>query len=303
MPGDVVLSGGTGLVGGRVAQLLAGSGTGVRALTRRPERARFEPPIRAVGWDGERVPEEALAGARAIVHLSGEPVFAGPLTRERRRRIRASRIDSTRAIVEAVAALPGNERPDTLICASAVGYYGNRGDETLDEQSPPGDGFLARVCIEWEAAALEAERHGLRAVCLRIGVVLAREGGALQLMCLPFKLGLGGRLGSGRQWFPWIHLEDVAAMACAAVDLPHWTGPVNAVAPEAVTNAELTATLGRVLRRPTLLPLPGAALKLALGELAIELLGSRRVVPSRALTHGFAFAQPTLEGALAACLS
>ncbi len=134
-------------------------------------------------------------------------------------------------------------------------------------------------------------------------MVLAREGGALALMRLPFKLGLGGRLGSGRQWFPWIHLEDVAAMACAAVDGPGWTGPVNAVAPEAVTNAQLTAALGRVLRRPTLLPVPGAALRLALGDLASELLGSRRVVPSRAQTLGFAFAQPQLEGALAACLS
>jgi hypothetical protein len=225
-------------------------------------------------------------------------VFGGWPTPARKRRIRASRVESTEALVASLAALPEGDRPECLVCASAVGYYGSRGDAELDETAAPGDGFLAEVCVAWEHAALAAADLGIRTVCLRIGIVLAREGGALPRIALPFRWGFGGRLGDGRQWFPWIHVDDLVALVRAALDDPRWSGPVNAVAPGIATNAELTRALGAVLRRPTLLPVPATALRIALGELSGELLGSRRVVPRAAHQRGFRFAYPDLEPAL-----
>lgn len=301
-PGDVLVSGATGLVGSRLCARLRERGDGVRALSRRPERAAHEDHsgVQWLGWDGTNVERVQLAGAAAVVHLAGEPIFAGRLTAERRRRIRESRIDSTRSLVRTLDALEASERPATLVCASAVGVYGSRGDEELDEDSPPGDGFLADVCRDWEAAARGAEACGVRVVSLRIGIVLSRHGGALPMMALPFRFGLGGRLGDGRQWFPWVHLEDVVGLIERALDEPSWHGAVNASAPQPVRNAELTRTLARVLSRPALLPVPAFAVKLALGELAGELLGSRRVLPRRALEAGYAFAHSALEPALRA---
>jgi uncharacterized protein (TIGR01777 family) len=299
-PRTVLVSGATGLVGARLGDALLRGGDAVRALTRDPAALarRSAPGLAPVAWDGLAVPAEALADSTAVVHLAGEPVFAGRLTRERRRRIRSSRIDSTHSIARAIGALPQARRPRTFVCASAVGYYGDRGDERLDETAPPGHGFLAEVCRDWEAAADGAGAHGVRVACVRIGIVLAREGGALPRMALPFRFGAGGRLGDGRQWFPWVHIDDLVALIQAILDDEGFAGAVNGSSPEPVRNAELTRTLGRVLRRPTLLPAPAFALRLALGELADELLGSRRAVPAAAAARGFHFTYADLEEAL-----
>jgi len=299
-PRPILLSGATGLVGGRLVRALAKAGLPVRALTRDPAAARAQLPAGAepVGWDGIRAPAEAVAGAAAVVHLAGEPVFAGRLTPRRRARIRESRVFSTRSLAAALGELPPGQRPELFLCASAVGYYGSRGEELLDESAAPGQGFLAEVCQEWEGAARAAA--GVRRVLLRIGIVLAREGGALPRLALPFRLGLGGRLGSGRQWLPWIHVDDLVRLILHGLRDASLEGAVNATAPEPVRNAALASALGRVLHRPALLPVPALALRAALGELAQELLASRRVVPRRALEAGFQFSHVEVESALAA---
>jgi hypothetical protein len=297
----VLVTGATGLVGGRLLGRLAERGVPVRALTRDPARARRGPAARAElhGWNGTDVPEDALRGARAVVHLAGEPVFGGLPGAARRERIRASRVRSTESLAAGLGRIAEAGRPRILVCASAVGWYGgDHGDAELDESAPAGAGFLAELCRDWEAAAAGAERHGVRVVRLRIGVALAREGGALALMLRPFRLGLGGRLGSGNQWVPWVHVDDVVGLILFALDSDAAVGPMNAVAPEPVRNRELTRLLAAKLRRPALLPVPAPALRAALGELAGELLDSRRVVPRRALALGYRFAHPTLEGAL-----
>lgn len=304
--GPVVVSGATGLVGGRLLPALLRAGHPVRALTRDPSRARFPggamrrgPIVDPVAWDGVRPPPEALSGAAAVVHLAGEPVFGGLLTAARRARVRESRVRSTEALVEALGALPPAARPRTLACASAVGYYGDRGEQELDEAQPPGDGFLAEVCVAWEAAAARATPLGVRVVSLRIGIVLAREGGALPQMALPVRFGLGGPLGNGRQWVPWIQLDDLVALTLRTLDDASLAGPVNAVAPAPARNADLTAAIARRVRRPAFVRVPAFVLRAALGDLAVEVLGSRRCVPRRALDAGFRFAHESLESALA----
>jgi uncharacterized protein (TIGR01777 family) len=300
-PDAVVVTGATGLVGRRLVAALTGGGASVRALSRDASAGGFGRGVAVVGWNGRNVPSETLVRSDAVVHLAGEPLFAGRLTAARRRRLRESRIESARSIANAIAALPEDERPGALVCASAVGYYGSRGDEVLEETARPGEGFLAELCTAWEEAARAAEEFGVRVVSVRIGIVLAREGGALPRLVAPFRLGLGGRLGDGRQWFPWVHADDVVGILQAAINDDAWRGPVNAVAPEPVTNADLTSALGRVLRRPTFFAVPAFALRAALGEdLAVELLGSRRAVPRAALDRGYAFAYGRLEEALAA---
>ena len=294
----VVVTGATGLVGRRLVAALRAAGRPVRAVSRGGSAKGFGAGVEAVSWNGRDLPRAALAGAGALVHLAGEPVFGGLPTRAHLARIRASRVDSTAAIVASLAARPEGARPECFVCASAVGYYGSRGDAELDETAAPGEGFLAEVCVAWERAARGAEHLGVRTVMVRTGIVLAREGGALPLMALPFRLGLGGRLGSGRQWFPWIHVEDEVALIAAAIGDARWSGPINAVAPAPVTNAELTRALGEALHRPTLLPVPAFAVRLALRELSGELLGSSRVVPRAALARGFRFAYPELGPAL-----
>jgi uncharacterized protein (TIGR01777 family) len=220
-------------------------------------------------------------------------------TAARLARVRRSRIDSTRAIVERISSLEETRRPRTFVCASAVGYYGDRGEERLDETAASGAGYLAEVCRDWEAEALRAAEAGVRVVCLRIGVVLSSQGGALALMRVPFSLGVGGRLGSGQQFFPWIHLDDLVGVILWALETPV-EGVINAVAPEETRNIEFTRALGGTLHRPTLLPVPGFALRLVLGELSGELLGSRRVIPRRLEDAGFAFEHSTLVSALGA---
>ncbi|MBK7949376.1 MAG: TIGR01777 family protein [Deltaproteobacteria bacterium] len=254
-------------------------------------------------WDGVDPGAAAITELDAVVHLAGEPIFGGLPTAARRARLRESRVASTRRIVERIAALAPGARPRVLVCASAVGFYGDRGEEILAETAAPGSGFLAELCRDWEEAATAAEALGLRVVRVRIGVVLAREGGALALMRIPFSLGVGGRLGSGRQGFPWIHIDDLVEVLLAALEREDLSGAINAVAPESVRNLDLTTALARGLGRPARIPVPGFALRALLGPLAGELLGSRRVVPKRLLETGFVFRHPTLESALAAELS
>ncbi len=297
-PGPIWLSGGTGLMGSRLTQRLRAAGSTVRRVSRHPERLPDEPGCEAVGWDGRSPTPESLRAVSTVVHLAGEPVFGGVPTRARRQRIWDSRILSTRNLVGALAGLSESDRPHTLVCASAVGYYGDRGEEELAETAAPGDGFLADLCVAWEEEAAGAEALGMRRVSLRFGVVLSADGGALSLMAPLFKLGLGGRLGDGRQWFPWVHVEDAVSMIHEAALDPDRSGPLNVVAPGSVRNADFTRMLGSVLGRPTLLAVPGFAVRTALGPLSDELLGSKKVQacdrPSEAWIH------PGLESALRA---
>lgn len=297
----VVVTGATGLVGRRLLPVLRGSGRSVRILTRRPEpvATTASDGYGRVLWNGLTPPARALENARAVVHLAGEPVFAGRLTRARQEAIRASRVDSTTRFVDAFAQAPVDDRPRVLICASAVGFYGSRGEEFLDEDSPAGEGFLAEVCRSWEEQASAAQKLGVRTISLRIGIVLAREGGALPRMAIPFRLGIGGTLGDGRQWVPWIHIDDLVRLIVALLDEDSVQGPVNAVSPNPVRNSELTRLLARQLHRPAFLRVPAFLLRTALGELADELLGSRRVVAKRAEGMGFVFETPLLADALA----
>jgi len=296
----VLVTGATGLVGRRLVGELVRDGASVTAPTRSPQRQAPQPGVSYTRWDGRHVEPGALRGVDAVVHLAGEPIFGGLPTAARRQRMWESRVDSTRAIARAIGALAEGDRPRALVCASAVGYYGDRGEERLDESSPPGEGFLADLCVEWEAAAAEVEAQGVRRVSLRFGVVLAREGGALAPLSRVFRLGLGGRVGSGRQWFPWVHVDDAVGLARAAIAGDDYRGAVDAVAPECVRNAEFTQALARAVRRPALLPVPAFVLRAALGDIANELLGSRRVAPRAAQAQGYAFAYPEVAAALTA---
>ena len=305
MTAAVLLSGATGLVGGGLSAALTEAGVLVRALSRSaPSGATASSTGSAGGrlercrWDGVDPGADALEGIDAVVHLAGEPIFGGLPTAARLARVRASRIDSTARVVERMLERAPGDRPTTFVCASAVGFYGDAGERELDERAPVGSGFLAEVCRDWEAATVPAAEAGIRVVRLRIGVVLARDGGALSLMKLPFQLGVGGRLGDGQQFFPWIQQDDLVRVIRFCLDTPI-EGAVNAVAPGVLRNADFTKALAKTLRRPAVLPVPGFAVRAALGEISGELLGSRRVVPAKLLEAGFAFTHPTVETALA----
>jgi uncharacterized protein (TIGR01777 family) len=293
----VFLTGATGLIGRALSASLLAEGHQVTALTRDPAAAaRALPPgVRAVAGDPARPGpwQEALAGADACVHLAGEPVAGGRWTAERKARIESSRVDSTRLVAGVIAAAG----PRVLVAGSAVGFYGSRGDELLDEGAAAGQGFLADVCVRWEAATRPAEARA-RVVHLRTGIVLARDGGALPRLVLPFKLLAGGPLGDGAAWQPWIHLADVVGLLRLALEDGRVRGPLNAAAPGAATSRDLARALGAVLHRPSLIPAPAAALRLALGEMAEVVLASQRVVPRKALDLGYAFRFPALEPAL-----
>jgi len=294
-PPRIAVTGASGLVGRALTRALEATGRGVHPLVRRPPR----PDTREIRWDPEtgEVDTESLRGFSAVVHLAGENIASGRWTPRRREVIRRSRVEGTRALAEALARMKAP--PRTLLCASAVGYYGHRGDEVCTEESPPGEGFLPEVCAAWEAAADPAREAGIRVVHARIGVVLSREGGALPRMLPPFRLGLGGPVGSGKQWMSWIALDDLTALIEHCLDDPSLAGPVNAVAPHPAINREFAKTLGRVLRRPAVLPLPAFAVRLLLGEMGRDLLlASARAVPEAALRAGFAFRFPRLEYAL-----
>ena len=296
----VAVTGATGLVGSALVSALRAAGHRVDRVSRRPPR----PGTTDIQWDpaGGRLDPRALEGVDAVVHLAGESIAAGRWTAAAKARIRDSRVGGTRLVAETLARL--DRRPRVLVSASAVGYYGDRGDEPLTEDSPPGSGFLADVARAWETAADPARAAGIRVVHPRLGLVLAGQGGALPRMALPFRLGLGGVIGSGRQYWSWIALADVVRVIELALALDGLAGAVNAAAPAPATNRDFTLVLGRVLGRPTLLPLPAPAVRLLMGEMGQALLlASARVVPRRLERAGFRFRHPDLEGALRAALS
>jgi uncharacterized protein (TIGR01777 family) len=293
-----VVSGATGLLGSRLVQHLRAGGYRVDRLVR---SARAAQPG-DVAWDpvGQTIDTTALEGVTAVVHLAGENVGSGRWTRAKKTRIRDSRVLGTRLLVDALAQLAAP--PEVVLSASAVGYYGDRGEEWLDESSPPGLGFLAEVCQAWEAEAERAADHGVRVARYRLGLVLAPNGGALGRMLPLFRWGLGGKLGDGRQYQSWVAVDDLMRAFEHGLAQPEVRGAVNAVSPSPVTNAEFARTLGRVLGRPAVLPAPRFALRLGLGELAGELVSSQRVRPSLLQRTGFEFGAPTLEPALRALL-
>lgn len=294
----ILVSGVSGPIGGALVPSLKANGARVARLTRgngnrsgagsstagqgsNHEEAR-------ISWDPAKpITPEAVSGFQAVIHLAGETIV-GRWTEAKKARIRDSRIEGTRHLAEALAL--ASEKPQVFVCSSAIGYYGNRGDEILKEDSSPGEGFLPQVCQEWEAATDPAAQAGIRTVQMRTGVVLTRHGGALGKMLLPFKLGVGGNVGSGRQWMSWIDIEDMVGAIHHILNNDLLHGPVNMVAPKPVTNAEFTKTLGNVLSRPTIFPLPEFAVKTVFGQMGEEvLLWSERVEPTKLIMNGYPF--------------
>lgn len=289
----ILVAGSSGLIGTALCSRLERAGHEVVRLVRR------SPVQGEVRWDPEagELEQNALEGIEAAVHLGGRNIAAGRWTASVKAQLRQSRVQTTELLATRLAGMAA--LPRVLICASAVGLYGHRRDEELDEESAPGEGFLAELGRAWEEASAPAVEAGIRVVQARLGIVLSPRGGALGKMLLPFRLGLGGKIGNGQQYVSWISLEDAAAALLYILENDALRGPVNLTAPQPATNAELTQMLGRVLRRPTLLPLPAFVAKLFLGELAEEgLLASQRVRPKRLLEAGFEFVHPELEGAL-----
>ena len=296
----VAVTGATGLIGRALVTALQSRGDEVTVLSRNADRAQRELGVAAAGWrDPEAAPPDldALRGRVAVVHLAGEPI-AQRWTDDAMREIRESRILSTRNLVSALRELPDAERPGTLISGSGAGWYGHRGDERLDESAPAGDDFLARLSADWEAEARRAEELGVRVVLNRTGVVLSESGGALAKMLPFFKAGIGGPVAGGRQYVPWIHLDDVAGAILFELDTPAASGPVNLTAPEPATNTELSKALGRALRRPALAPVPALAVKALYGQMAEIVITGQRAVPAKLIELGYDFKQPDLDAAL-----
>jgi uncharacterized protein (TIGR01777 family) len=301
----IVIGGANGLLGKRLVLALRARGDEVVALVRGPGGLRGDGGLYAV-WDGRTVSPNwtrFVEVADAVINLAGANVGSERWSEARKREILSSRIDSTRALVSAMRS--ATRRPAVFLCASAVGYYGSRGDEALDERAPPGRDFLAQVCAEWEAEANTAGPLSVRVVSLRTGVVLAPEGegSALDQLLIPFKLFVGGPVGSGKQWFPWIHLDDEIAAILWALDHPELRGPLNLVSPGIATMGDFCAALGKALHRPSWLPVPAFAIRAAIGEFAEALLGGQRALPSKLLSSGFSFRHPALPAALAQLLS
>ncbi|HEY6777858.1 MAG TPA: TIGR01777 family oxidoreductase [Thermoleophilaceae bacterium] len=296
----VAVTGATGNIGRALVRELTGQGDEVTALSRNAVRARETLGIEAVGWErpkSGRPPAEALRGRDGVVNLLGEPL-AQRWTEEAKREIRDSRILGTRNLVAALAELPEGERPRVLVSQSAVGWYGARADEPVDESEPAGSGFEAQSTVDWEAEARRAEELGVRVVTTRTGVYLSQTGGALETMLPPFRLGVGGPVAGGRQYVPWVHLDDVVGALAFCLHTEAATGPVNVTAPEPVTNREFSKALGRVLRRPAVVPVPGLAVKVLYGEMAVVVTTGRRAVPRRLQELGYEFRRPDLEAAL-----
>lgn len=291
----ILVSGSTGLVGKALIKSLTTDGhEAVRLVRREPSPGALE-----IEWHPNqgRIDSQQLERLDAVVHLAGESIAAGRWSEERKRSIRESRTKGTSLLSESLASL--SHPPAVFLSASAIGYYGNRGDELLKESSAPGNDFLAEVCVEWEASTKAAVEKGIRTVFARFGVILDSDGGALAKMLTPFRMGIGGKVGDGKQWMSWITLEDVVAALRFLISHESISGPVNIVAPNPVTNAEFTRTLGRTLSRPTIFPMPAFGARLAFGEMADALLlSSQKVKPSVLEDKGFRFSWPTLEPAL-----
>lgn len=286
----VVITGGTGLIGRPLASALASAGHEVVVLSRSPERATgLAKGVQVVRWDGRTAEGwgHLADGADAIVNLAGESIAEGRWSDERKRRIRDSRVNAGKAVVEAVQA--ASRKPAVVVQASAVGYYGPRGPETVTEDTPPGKDFLAQVCVDWEASTAPVEAMGVRRAIARTGIVLSTEGGALPRMLLPFKFFAGGKLGSGQQGFPWIHIADEVAALRFLIENPAASGPFNLAAPNPPTNAEFMRAVGEAMGRPAVMPTPAFALRSAFGEMATVLLDGQRAAPKRLLDLGFQF--------------
>jgi len=296
----VAISGASGLIGGALAADLASDGHEAVRLVRRAARSPDE-----IGWDPQTtaggLDPAALTGVSAVVHLAGAPIAAGRWTQSRKAELCVSRTSTTEIMVAAMAAADGG--PRVLLCGSAIGWYGDTGDRVVDEAAASGSGFLARLVCDWEAAAATATSAGIRVVNLRTGIVLAAAGGMLSRLMLPFRLGLGAKLGSGSQYLSWISLHDDVRAIRFLLDEPSIDGPVNLTAPQPVTNAEFTSALAKALGRPAILRVPAGVLNVALGEVASELLTGARVVPRRLLQAGFSFEDPDIAAALARVLA
>jgi len=291
----IAITGASGLIGSALVVSLKSDGHHVHRLVRTITPAETD----AIAWDPNAgtIDRDALEGLDAVVHLAGESIASGRWTHEKKRRILDSRVKGTRLLAEALAGLEAP--PRCLISASAIGYYGNRADETLTEDKPPGAGFLPEVCVQWESAAQPAAARGMRVVFPRIGIVLSSSGGALPRMLPPFQMGVGGKIGSGRQYMSWIDLDDLIGVIRHAIQTDPLRGPVNAVAPNPVPNEEFTRILGKVLSRPTLFAMPAFAARIAMGEMADALLlASARVIPAALERSGYEFRYPQLEASL-----
>jgi hypothetical protein len=291
----IVVSGASGFIGSALVPFLTSQGYQVARLV----RSKVQPGGKDIHWDPSAgfIDVPALEGCEAAVHLAGENIAEGRWSSEKKARIRNSRVEGTHLLAEALSEL--KSKPKVLVCASAVGFYGNRGAEIVREDSSPGSGFLAEVCQEWEAAAKPAKAKGIRVVHLRTGIVLSANGGALGKMLLPFKMGVGGVIGSGEQYWSWISIDDMLGVVHLALTNPQLNGPVNAVSPNPATNREFTKTLGRVLSRPTIFPMPAFVARAVFGEMGEEmLLASTRAEPSRLVAAGYRFKHPELESAL-----
>ncbi|MHB8410582.1 MAG: TIGR01777 family oxidoreductase [Candidatus Acidiferrales bacterium] len=299
----IIISGSSGLVGSALINSLRADGHSIARLVRSgspsqtgpaSENIRWEPPTGSIDLAG-------MEGADALVHLAGASIADGRWTPARKQILRRSRVDATRHLIAGLAQL--SRKPRVLVAASAIGYYGDRGAETLTESAASGNGFLAGICREWEAETAQAERLGIRTVMLRFGIILAANGGALKRILVPFRIGVGGRLGTGRQWMSWITLDEVVAVIRCAIENDLLRGPVNAVSPSPVTNSEFTSVLAGVLHRPALFPTPRAVLRIALGEMADALLfSSQRVVPEKLQAQLYTFRHPELKEALESVL-
>lgn len=295
----IAVAGASGLIGGALVRSLTADGHEVRRLVRGTPRAAGE-----IRWDpeGGRVDAAGLAGCHAVVNLAGAGVGDRRWTDAYKQRIRDSRVKGTAALAEAVASLDAQERPRVFVNGSAIGYYGETGERTADESTPAGEGFLPALCVEWEGATAPAQEAGVRTVFTRTGLVVSREGGAWGRLFPLFRAGAGGRMGDGRQYWSFVALHDEIAAIRHLIDTDGLSGPFNITAPNPVTNREITAAMGRVLHRPTLFPVPAAVLRTVLGEMAGDVLGSARVLPTRLLESGFRFAFPEIEGAIRAAL-
>ena len=295
---NVVVAGGTGFIGSSLVPLLRLGGHDVVVLTREPERAPVTPGVTWVRWDGVTQGDWAahVRRADAVINLAGESIGGGRWTASGKERIVASRVNATRALVESIR--QGEKRPSLFVSSSAVGYYGPVESGEVTEDHAPGSGFLADVCLRWEQEALAVGELGPRVVLLRTGVVLGDKGGALERMLLPFRLYAGGPLGSGTQWFPWVHRDDVGEVILFALDNAALAGPVNVVAPEGVDMRAFCAALGVALSRPSWLPVPAPVLRAVLGEMADMILTGQRAVPAKLLSLGYRFRYPALGAAL-----